>query len=208
MNKRAGGICVLVVMAFLSVMQCGKDSVSSNGTGSSTETAMVKGLVYNKDGSAAKNASVYMRKKTYLANISSLLGKTAAADLPLTKTDSKGAFRIEYIDTGLYVLEVTDGNNNAAINISVSIKFTDSTVTLPSDTLKPAGAIQGVIKLTNGGDPRKVFVLAFGVDKFAKVNQDGAFNLANLARGKYDLRLIPVIDNYDVFDTSNISVKS
>lgn len=209
MIKHTRGIAGLAFMAFLSVMQCGKDPVSSNGTGSSTETAMVKGMVYNNDGTAAKNAAIYMRKKSYLANITSVLVKTSTTtDMPLTKTDTMGAFRIEYIDTGLYVLEATDGNNNVAINISVSIKSIDSTVTLPSITLEKAGAIKGVIKLSNDADPRKVFVLAFGVDKFVKVNQDGTFKLVNLAQGKYDIRLIPVIDDYNVFDTFNISVKS
>jgi len=60
--------------------------------------------------------------------------------------------------------------------------------------LETRGVIKGVVKLSNGGDPRKVFVLAFGIDKFAQVDSNGRFTLANIAQGKYTMRFLPVID--------------
>jgi hypothetical protein len=84
----------------------------------------------------------------------------------------------------------------------------DSTVTLPPDTLKPAGSIKGVIRLSEGGDPRKVFVLAFGIDRFARVEEDGSFRFTTLAEAEYDLRIISSIDHYGVLDTVNIPVIS
>jgi hypothetical protein len=89
---------------------------------------------------------------------------------------------------------------------SVKVKNPDSTKVVPPDTLKPAGAIKGIISLSEGGDPRQVFVLAFGIDRFARVNADGSFKFSNLARGSYDLRLISGLSNYGVLDTSGVLV--
>jgi hypothetical protein len=170
---------------------------------------MISGTIFNKNGSPAKNVSIYLRKKTYLANISAFLSKKSTVlDRALATTDGNGKFTIDTVDTGVYVLEGTDGGNNLALNDSVSVKNKGSTVVLPPDTLEPAGAIKGVIRLSNGGDPRKVFVLAFGIDKFAQVDSGGGFKFMNLAPGKYDLRLIPVLDNYNVLDEFNIPVKA
>jgi sugar lactone lactonase YvrE len=123
-------------------------------------------------------------------------------------TDSAGRFAFDTtIDTGTYVITSASGNNAVLID-SIAVKNKASTDTLAPDTLKPAGALKGVIKLSEGGDPRKVFVLAFGIDRFAKVNLDGSFKFGNLAEAKYDLRLISGLDNYGVLDTNAIPVRS
>ena len=209
MKPSTGVIGGLLVTAFLTGMQCSKDPVSNRGTGSTTETAMISGTIFNKNGSPAKNVSIYLRKKTYLANISAFLSKKSTVlDRALATTDANGKFTIDTVDTGVYVLEGADGGNNLALNDSVAVKNKDSIVILPPDTLEPAGAIKGIVKLSNGGDPRKVFVLAFGIDKFAQVDSQGSFKFVNLAPGKYDLLLIPVLDNYNVLDEFNIPVKA
>jgi len=207
-NKNIGIIGSLLLCALLG---CGDNSVSHNSGGTATETARITGTFYAKNGAFAQHATVFLRKQSMLADTSGGMPKMKAAasvSSDTVTTDNRGAFVLDSLDTGTYVVECTDNGNNLAIIDSIRITPTDSVRQLPPDTLKPAGAIKGVIRLSEGGDPRKVFVLAFGVDRFARVNADGSFKFNGLAEGKYDLRLISSLDAYGVLDTLNVLVHS
>jgi len=200
--------CIGICITLFGLLSCGNNPVAHNG-GSSTETARISGTFYKTDGTVAKNIAVYLRKQNTLADTSvGILAKKAAFSADTVITSDSGTFVLDSLDTGTYVVEGTDGNNNLVRIDSIKITATDSIRTLPPDTLKPAGAIKGIIKLSEGGDSRKVFVLAFGVDRFARVNADGSFKFTGLAEGKYDLRLISSLDSYGVLDTLNIQVRS
>ncbi len=208
MNKQAkrNGFLLLGLCA-IALMQCSPTKLGMDG-GPTTQTGngMIAGVVYKPGGAApAQGAIVYVRRSNTLADISGFLGENATDTVV---TDDDGRFKIDSIDTGVYTLEETDGGNNFAINHSVVVKNFDSTLTLPADTLKPAGAIRGRVRLAEGGDPRKVFVLVFGLDRFAPVEAGGAFIFKKLAEGKYALRIFPTLDNYGIVDTMNIPVAS
>lgn len=188
---------------------CSQTSINQARNSTQTGNGMIVGVIFNKDGSFAKNANVSLRKRSSLADTSgTMLKKIVAIDTATTITNDSGKFVIDSIDTGTYVILSTDGTNNIALNDSVYVRCKDSMIIVPNDTLKPAGAIKGIIKLAERGDVRKVFVLAFGVDRFAKVNTDGSFKMSALAEGKYSLRFISSLDNYGVLDLENISVQS
>ena len=191
--------CFLVLQFQCSPTQhAGNSSQAGNG--------MVMGMLYEPDGiTPAKNAIVHIRKINTLADTSKPGLSKRLVDTSTVTTNDSGVFRIDTIDTGTYVIEGTSGNNLALID-SVKVKNPDSTKVVSPDTLKPAGAIKGIINLSEGGDPRQVFVLAFGIDRFAKVNPDGSFKFGNLARGLYNLRLISGLSNYGVLDTSGVLV--
>jgi hypothetical protein len=185
-----------------------------NIAGGSTETtnAAVAGILYQPDGKTpAVGVNVHIRPRKSLADTSGAgLGKRLAtmAATDSVVTDSAGRFAFDTtIDTGTYVITSASGNNAVLID-SVTVKNKATTDTLAPDTLKPAGALKGIIKLSEGGDPRKVFVLAFGIDRFARVNADGSFKFSSLAEAKYDLRLISSLDNYGVLDTVGVPVRS
>jgi hypothetical protein len=180
--------------------------------GGSTETTnrRVIGTLYQPDGKTpAAGVKVAIRPNKSLADTAGIaLAKAVLVDTATVVTDSAGRFAFDStLDTGTYVIEAASGNDAVLID-SVAVTSKDSTDTLAPDTLRPAGALKGVIKLTEGGDPRKVFILAFGIDRFARVNADGSFKFTALAEAKYDLRLISSLDNYGVLDTSGISVRS
>jgi hypothetical protein len=196
------------IVVALAALQC----VNPNGGGSTTETALIRGTLYLSDGIIpAAGVRVNIRPKESLADTTGAgIAKTLASltTVDSVTTDSAGRFAFDTtLDTGTYVITSASGNNAVLID-SVKVTNRDSTDTLPSDTLKPAGALKGIIKLSEGGDTRKVFVLAFGIDRFARVNADGSFKFSNLAEATYDLRLISSLDNYGVLDTDAISVKS
>jgi hypothetical protein len=187
---------------------------TTNVAGNSTQTgnAAVVGILYQADGKTpAPGVRVHIRPKKSLADTSGLGLVKRSAMLAATDsvlTDAAGRFAFDTtIDTGTYVIEAASGNNAIFVD-SVPIGNKQATDSLPPDTLKPAGALKGIISLSEGGDPRKVFILAFGIDRFAPVNADGSFKFGNLAAAKYDIRLISSLDNYGVLDTFGVPVRS
>jgi len=171
--------------------------------------AMVSGKLFEPDGKTpAKAATVSMRKKSVLADTSHVANNPLPFTSASVTTDRNGAFAIDTIDTGTYIIEGNDGANNVVLIDSIKVKSPDSTKNLGADTLLPAGVVKGVIKLTEGGDPRKVFVLAFGLDRFALPDANGNFTFPMLAKGNYSLRFLPSLENYGVLDTTGIPVSS
>jgi voltage-gated potassium channel Kch len=213
MNFRYMVLLAAGVACMMIGMQC-SNPVQTAGNGSDVGNGMVAGLIVDQNGSPVKGATVYIRRRSTLADTSTplsagtmgALAKRAATEDTVTTNDS-GAFAIDSVDTGTYVVEGVSGDN-LSLTDSVTVTDPDSTLTLEADTLKPAGAIKGVIRLSEGGDPRKVFVLAFGIDRFARVEADGSFRFSSLAEAAYDLRIISPLDDYEVLDTFSIPVVS
>jgi hypothetical protein len=210
MKNKTNSITALILLVLIATIRCGNDN-KITGNGSQTPNALV-GILYQSDGKTpASGVRVHIRPQKSLADTSGIGLSKRTAVLAATDsvvTDSAGRYSFDTtLDAGTYVVEAASGNNAALID-SVAVTSKDSTDTLAPDTLRPAGALKGIIKLSEGGDPRKVFILAFGIDRFARVNADGSFKFSALAEGKYDLRLISSLDNYGVLDTVNIPVES
>jgi hypothetical protein len=195
---------LLVVAAstvFALIMHC-SSPVAGNGSG--IGNGKIASMLYNPGGTPAVGVVVYIRPDSTLADTS--LGLPATAGTDSTVTDNNGNYSFDTsLDAGTYVIEAASGNNAVLID-SVVVTNDHTPDTLPPDTLKPAGAIKGIVYLSEGGDPRKVFVLAFGIDRFTSVNADGSFRFSALARGNYNLRLISSLDDYDVLDTVGVPV--
>ncbi len=206
MNSRTGWTGLVLLTALFIAVSLNCSPIGLGGNSTQTGNGMIAGLLYQPDGATpAAGASVFLRRKNTLFDVSGTLVKKSADTV---MTDNNGRFMIDSIDTGAYIIEGTDGGNNFALIDPVFVKYFDSTLALPPDTLKPAGAIKGIIRLSEGGDQRKVFVLAFGLDRFAATETDGAFKFGRLAHGNYHLRIMSLLDDYGVFDTMNIPVTS
>jgi hypothetical protein len=210
MNSKCVIISLLLASCLFLAIRC-SGPTKITGNSSQTPNAVV-GILYQSDGTTpAAGVRVHIRPRKSLADTSGAglpkkLAAMAATDSVVT--DSAGRFAFDTtIDTGTYVITSANGNNAVLID-SVAVKNKAATDLLAPDTLKPAGALKGVIRLSEGGDPRKVFVLAFGIDRFARVNVDGSFKFSGLAEAKYDLRLISSLDNYGVLDTVGVAVRS
>src|SRR5271157_4851050 len=183
MMKTKISLTAITLVAVMLSLDC-THPTQTNGNGSGTGNAVV-GRLYQFDGiTPAKGVRVNIRPKTSLADTSGAGLTKKLATLTTTDsvvTDSAGRFAFDTtLDTGTYVITSASGNNAVLID-SVAVKNKVTTDTLAPDTLKPAGALKGIIKLSEGGDPRKVFVLAFGIDHFARVNADGSFKFSALA---------------------------
>lgn len=165
-------------------------------------------MLYQRDGKTpAAGVPVVIRPRKSLADMGSVLPKRLSS-VDSVITDKQGRFAFDStLDNGIYVIEAVSGNDAVLIDFVV-VKEGDRTLTLPPYSLKPAGAIKGIIRLSEGDDPRKVLVLIYGIDRLAQVKTDGSFKIANLAEAAYDVRIVSSIDNYSVFDTTDVPVIS
>ena len=196
----AAGVCAALCAS------CTTQLAGGTNTGNGHEDEVVGTLyAYAPSGvHSAFGATVSMRPAGSLADTSGAL----PVDVASVKTAADGRYAINGVDTGLYVIEAADSANNRALISPVRIVRTDTTTALGPDTLKPSGAIKGKIILSEGGDPRKVLLLAFGLDRFARVDSNGSFAFPDLAQGAYTLRFLPLLADYSVLDTSGIAVKA
>lgn len=168
----------------------------------------IAGILYNVDHSVAKNATVQIRAKSILADTSKPALSKMALYSRSTTTDGSGKYSFDAdLEPDIYVIDAHNGSNAALID-SVRVVKKDSNVVLAAATLKPGGAISGKVRLPQGGDPQNVYVLAFGIDRFAKVKADSSFLFKDLAEGVYTLRLISSLTSYGSLDTGGIEVFS
>jgi hypothetical protein len=132
---------------------CSKPTDNSHaGDGSETTNAMVMGKLYLPDGhTPAANATIHIRKKNTLADTSGVgLHKMLADTTATVTTNDTGAFAIDSLNPGLYVIEGAEDSYVVLID-SVRVQSQDSTVILPPDTLRPAGALKGVLRVAIRG---------------------------------------------------------
>jgi hypothetical protein len=179
---------LLPLVFAVAALHCGINP--NDGTGSSTES--ITAMLYNQDGSPAKQAKVcFYRHHDDPRN-------NHAVDS--TYTDNNGNYKKD-LDTGTYnILATLD--TNATFQDSVIVTEGDTTRPVP-DTLKSLGSISGRIELQGTDDPRTVFVLFMGSNTFVRpTDLLGNFSATNMAKGKYPVTLLTTLDNYAVMDTS------
>ena len=203
-NRFQSYILLIIIAAFIaSFLSCTLQPLQDAGATETGHGSEICGMLYKPDGSdPAANAEIHLRTITALADTSGVLSSDAA----FVKTSPGGAYAINNVDTGLYVIEGIDSANNRAIIDSVHITNKNGPKDLGGDTLRPCGAIKGKIQLSEGGDPGKVLLLVFGTDKLAWPGTDGSFKVKNFARGKYKLHILPLLPEYNSLDTGAITV--
>lgn len=201
------GTGIGVSLFLICLFSCNTNQYAGNGTRLGNPT--IVGTIYQPDGkSPAPDVMIHLRSKNALVDISTV-GSVHGNDQSIAVvTDSEGKFVFTEIEIGTYMIECIDDSDNYAVYETVIVEDNNNTISLPADTLKPAGAITGHIRLPEGGELNKVYVLVFGVWKFATVNNSGNFFIDNLAEGTYSLRIISSLADYGVIDTPMISVVS
>ncbi len=192
-------LSILIIVNIL--FSCGKQ-ISGNVTQTGNPVGL-RGKFFLADGrTPAGNIPVTILKQISLGD-TGLHGSTKT-DIRSYITDEKGFFSEDNIDTGLYVVEAFSGDTLKARVDSVHIEENKEVVI--SDTLKKTGTICGTVYLSEGGDARKVFILAYGSNIVVTPDSSGSFCIDKLAEGTYDLRIVPSIDSYDVLEQKEISV--
>jgi hypothetical protein len=176
------------------------------GNTSEIENPMITGALYTSDSRPAMGATVIIRPKNSIADTSMVKNKFINTDT--VETDKNGVFSFTKLNNGFYIIEASDKNSNMLLIDSLKEISSDSRLVLSPDTLRPAGTIKGVLRLTEGGNPKKIFILAYGLDRFVTPDSLGQFYFPRLAQGTYHLEIIPQLNDYNVLDIPAITVKT
>lgn len=194
--------CVCVLCTFTETEQAGNSTQTGNGY-------MIIGRLFEPDGvTPASQTLVEVRNKGVIAEINTGMAKQMSDDFPQTVTDEQGYYGFSALPEGLYVVEGVDDDNNMVLIDSVNIAHSEESRDLGDDTLRPPGVVRGSVILPNGGYPGQVFILAFGLDRFCKVNDDGTFLFSHLPRGTYTLRVISLDPQYGFADIEGVHISS
>jgi|GEM_PF-7101055 len=187
-------------------LQCSNFSPVAGTGGSGSE---VEAKLAYRSGQSAKNARVYLLPAAFLTSSSTILPVREGfmAIIDSTRSDGTGAFRFDSLEAGAYVIEAYDDSSNAVRYAGLVLDGRGGVTKLGTLILAPTGAIRGVVRLSEGGDPQKVLVIASGGDRLAFPDNAGVFTFDSLAQGSYNLRLLPLLD-YAVLDTAGVNVVS
>jgi hypothetical protein len=176
-------------------------------TAASSVNPQITGRIFAPDGKNPASGAIIQIGKRCRSFDSAAVGlQKKASGMATVVADNFGVYVIDSINPGTYVLNVSDRNNNRALIDSIVIIASEKNKWIQDDTLKSAGAIRGNIRLGEGGDPRKIVIINYQLNRMAQVNADGSFLLCDLAKGRYDLRFLPSLDGYSIFDTAKIIV--
>jgi hypothetical protein len=190
MKKQLLTAAILVALASLLFYHCTKNVAGGTEVGNPSVSAML----YEPDGTPAKNATVYF----YRFGTDPRTGLAAAVFS--TTTNANGNYTA-LLDSGTYDM-LASKNGTATFQDSIKA-FIDSTIHPPADTLKAFGSISGKVLLQGTDDPRTVFVLFMGTNIFTMVQDSlGNFTAPGMAKGKYKVRLLSILDDYKPMDTS------
>jgi hypothetical protein len=169
-------------------------------TGGSTETSSkVASMLFNPGGTPAAYAMVHFYPRDY--NPQTGLAKTTmAATVDSTTTDANGNYAI-ILNTGAYTI-LANSDSGLAYQDSIPAKG-GATIHPPACTLKTPGTLHGVVQLQPGDDARTVFILFLGTHSYTTPDDAaGNFTTEPMAGGKYRVRILTTLPDYQVMDTS------
>jgi len=190
-----GSVLLLgAVLVVLCVFSCTHTISVTGGTGAGNPAVLC--FVTDSTGAIVRNAVVKLRRADYLTNITQVLPKRMVS-ISDTLTDDYGCFRFDSVDTGYYCIEVNAGDTLAAMIRYRAVIGDTSTDTLFA-IVRAFATITGTV-MYFGGPTTQAFITAYGLDRVAKVTQEGNFAI-RIPEGTYILRLIPVQTTYNAFD--------
>lgn len=181
----------------LALAACGLPWETASG-GSATETtggAKVTGMVVYPDGAAAAGAYISVRAAAWPGDPSADTGEVIRV---LAGRD--GAFRIDTLASGEYLIVAGDGKGNLAM-AEFRNDAERKTQKLVADTLRPAGGIAGSFARTNLGGMDTGHVEIFGLGRKAQADSSGAFSIEGLPAGKVKVRPRSTRPSYAYSDT-------
>jgi hypothetical protein len=193
----------LSVIHMIASTGCMEDRIAGSTSTGNTGKGTISGRVLDAQGNGVANAKVRVLAVDHNPGPVGA-GSTDIADVAVTGTD--GSFRTDSLADGRYNL-LGDKDGNLSFRDSVAV-LGDSATEVAGDTLKPPGAVTGVVRLRPGHDSRTVFLILMGTTTLGlPVDSIGNFRLGNLAEGSYRLRLLSTLDDYKPLDTT-IAVRS
>ncbi len=181
------------------------ERVAQGGSGTEyTNGTLVVGWVSQSDGSAARNARVWIRPSNYLRD-------TSLADAPLPApdgySDSAGYFHVDSVPFGSYTMEVRDDKGQGlALDFDAYGLVTD----LSRSTVNPLGSLEGTVSeapvasaapaianATSGSaaaiasqDSVRAYVQVIGLNRVTRADAAGKFSFPDLPPGIHSIRAL------------------
>lgn len=173
----------ILILAALLFWRCSSDRIA--GGSSQQGNGYVACEVIDRDGSPVQNATARLVSSDYL---SELPHGTAKAALMETTTDDSGRFVFDSVSPGEYRIEVNDRISNAVL-LECTMDETGG-VDLGTATALPYAAVTGKVDSTSVSSPSDLFIQIYGLQRLARVEQDGSFAFNDLPQGEYTLRFV------------------
>jgi hypothetical protein len=197
----------LSVLLFALTFRCAP--LSGDGNGSNVGNA--RGILYNADGTRARFAKVQAVPADFRPGPSGGVGKIGSpTEIVSTYTDDTGGYVFDSLPENIYNILGSggfDAGDTQRTYIDSVASDGKTEVAIPQDTLRAPGTLHGMARLQQGDDNTKVLVLVMGTSSWtAPEDTSGSFRLSALARGRYHVRLMPMLPNYESLDTT-LSVK-
>jgi alpha-tubulin suppressor-like RCC1 family protein len=192
MKRKIIGAVIITITAIgiLGIFRCSSPIAGNGSQIPNNHTAMV----YNPGGTPAVNACVLF----YPRDRDPRPGQDSSA-VDSTRTDTNGNY-MDTLESGTYNVIVT-GDSGWAYEDSI-MATAGSPVKPPACTLKTPGTIRGVVQLEQGGDSRTALILFLGTHTFtAPDDSSGNFTTDSMAGGRYRVRILTTLPDYQVLDT-------
>lgn len=165
--------------------------------GGCTETSN-QALIFNPDGTPAGGTRVLFVPANYLPNS---VDKGDVNSIDSTMADNNGIYQFSELNDGTYNIWYNKNDkfayrSNLLIENGLSSKVVRDTLSVPSK-------ISGVVKLLPEHDPREVYLLLIGSERYTRpIDSIGNFIFEDIPEGKYVIRCLTSYSDYGFLDTT------
>jgi hypothetical protein len=193
----------MAIASAVGVLSCGLNPRSDRVDGTSeVGNPSIQGMIRTTGNAPAQGAYVVLRKKMAMP----LPAEIVYGDS--TKTDTNGTFRYASVDTGEYWLEV-NSHDTAGLVRSLSVGPNDTVIKV-LDTIRPMGAVSGVIDTSylTGSQTMKVYIPEVG--RLITVSADMRFEAPALPPDTITIRIVADVSStlFNAGDSTIVSVVS
>ncbi len=159
----------------------------------------VAGIVRNAGGNPIVGAEVFVRPSDFL-------GDTAGAPpAPDAVTDSSGAFRLDSLANGRYIIEISHDTLGAAVACSLYSRER-RLVTIPGLQLVPFGAVTGKVTYAGLGP---VYVRTYGLVRSVRMDSlTGGYSIGRVPAGTFSLQVSAFVATVPPVTVANVTVES
>jgi hypothetical protein len=196
----------LTVILFVVICRC-----SDIGTGSSTETALIKGSIYTDSGPAV-NVAIKVYPADFLPWIPavSITGEAGnPSGTPFTFfTNDHGEYEIPLPDSGIYNI-IGQADDTLGVYIDSIQVQGGGDVHVHPDTLRLTAQIHGVLHMVGQNDTNQIRASIYipGSKWITRPEIGGAFAIKGVPKGRYTIIISPDLDDYNI-RVIDVSVKA